>query len=101
MCSHSKRESMKKVIVCVNARANPDQPSCAARGGLEIADALERALLEGGLPLVLERFACLGRCNMGPNIKFSPGGQCLHHVRPNHLAPVLRAAEAFVRTEKS
>ena len=86
---------MKKVIVCVNARANPDQPSCAARSGVALADALEKILLQRGLPLTLERFECLGSCNKGPNIKFSPGGKFLHHVRPDHLAPVVRAMEAF------
>ena len=86
---------MKKVIVCVNARANPDQPSCAARGGAELADRLENILLQSGLPLVLERFECLGSCNKGPNIKLSPGGKFLHHVRLDHLEPVVRAMEAF------
>ena len=86
---------MKKVIVCVNARANPDQPSCAARGGVELADALEKILLQRCLPLILERFECLGRCNMGPNIKFSPGGKFLHHVRAGHIDQAVRAMEAF------
>lgn len=86
---------MKKMIVCVNFRANPDQPSCAARGAVEIADALELALRERSLPLELERFECLGRCNIGPNIMFAPGGKFLHHVRPDDLARVVRAMEAF------
>jgi len=52
-------------------------------------------LLQRGLPLTLERFECLGSCNKGPNIKFSPGGKFLHHVRPDHLESVVRAMEAF------
>lgn len=91
---------MKKVIVCVNMRANPDQPSCAARGGVALAEALEQAIEERGLPLTLERFECLGRCNMGPNVKLAPGGAFLHHVRPDHIAPVLRAMEKFSRSDE-
>lgn len=88
---------MRKVIVCVHARANPDQPSCAGRGGVQIADALELALRERNLPLELERFECLGSCSQGPNVKFVPDGKFLHRVRPQHLGPLLRAMEQFAR----
>jgi hypothetical protein len=45
----------KIVTVCINRRANPDAPSCGARGGLEIADALEAAISSQGLPVRLDQ----------------------------------------------
>lgn len=66
------------ITVCINHRANPDMPSCGARGGEAIADWLEHAAQ--GLSLRVERFNCLGKCELGPNLKVSPGGRFCHGV---------------------
>ena len=38
-----------KVLICVNLRFQSGKPSCAARGSLEIAEAIERGVLERNL----------------------------------------------------
>lgn len=66
--------TLHKIVVCVNHRANPDKPSCGARGGEAIACALEQALEKDGLTIPVERFNCLGRCETGPNLRLVPAG---------------------------
>jgi NADH:ubiquinone oxidoreductase subunit E len=87
---------VKKVIVCVNRRSNPEQPSCAARGGVALADRLERELSLRGVSVTLERFHCLGRCEDGPNLKLAPGGQFHTHIRPEDVDELLGEIESFV-----
>ncbi len=87
---------MKKVIVCINHRANPSQPSCGARGGGEtLALKLEQEIAARGLNIKLERFRCLGCCRDGPNLKLAPNGRFISHVTPDKLEPVLLEIEAF------
>lgn len=90
-------EITKTVTVCVNYRANPDAPSCGARGGLEIAEALEAAVAECGLPVVVERFNCLGMCERGPNLKLSPGGGFCQGVHLEDLPQLLEKITAFAK----
>lgn len=85
----------KHVTVCVNRRANPDQPSCGMRGGLEIAEALRRAIEERGLEIEVRTFNCLGKCELGPNAKLSPGGEFCHGIQPAELEPLLQKIAAF------
>lgn len=87
----------KIVTVCINRRANPDTPSCGARGGLEIADALQAAIASQGLAVRLERFKCLGQCERGPNIKLSPGGEFCHGSSLENLPQLLLRIAAFAR----
>jgi (2Fe-2S) ferredoxin len=72
---------MKTIIVCVNHRANPNQPSCGAGGGLEIADALEAEVATNHLDMCIERFNCLGFCDSGPNLKILPDGRFVHALQ--------------------
>jgi (2Fe-2S) ferredoxin len=72
---------LNTVIVCVNQRSNPRQPSCGARGSLEIAQALEQGIVAQGITGQVERFYCLGECQRGPNLRLLPGGQFYHKVR--------------------
>lgn len=88
----------KTVTVCINRRIGPDAPSCGARGGLEIADALEAAIAARGLPVRLERFKCLGQCERGPNIKLSPGGEFCHGVTLERLPEVLERIAVFAKS---
>lgn len=88
-------KTTKTVTVCINFRANPDTPSCAARGGAEIAAALTAAIAEKGLPIAVKTFHCLGKCERGPNIKLSPGGEFIHGVQPGNLAALLDRIAAF------
>jgi (2Fe-2S) ferredoxin len=65
---------LRKIVVCVNRRDNPDMASCGARGGEAIASALEQGLENQGLAVSVERFHCLGRCESGPNLRLAPAG---------------------------
>ena len=87
----------KIVTVCINRRASPDTPSCGARGGLQIADALEAAIAAQGLPVRLERFKCLWQCERGPNIKLSPGGEFCNGVTLEDLPQVLQRIAVFAK----
>jgi (2Fe-2S) ferredoxin len=87
----------KIVTVCVNYRSNPDAPSCGARGGEKIAQALEIAIAERGLPVVVERFYCLGMCEHGPNLKLSPGGVFCQGVHHGDLPQLLEKIAAFAK----
>ena len=86
-CSRSSRRL--EILVCVNRRANPWQPSCAARGGEAIAEALEAAVAARSLPVTITRIHCLGRCDHGPNLRIAPAGPFHHHVRPEDLPGIL------------
>ena len=70
-------EKLEAIVVCVNQRFSTSKPSCAGRGSVEIADALEREIALRGLPVKLERIRCLGQCYKGPTVRFSPGGAFL------------------------
>jgi NADH:ubiquinone oxidoreductase subunit E len=85
----------KIVTVCVNYRSNPEAPSCAARGGVEIADALAAAIDARNLPVTVERFHCLGFCDRGPNLKLSPGGGFCYGVRIEDMPQLLEQIVAF------
>lgn len=76
---------MKTIIVCANHRANPNQPSCGARGGIEIADLAEAEVSRLGLNIHIERFNCLGFCNRGPNLKIAPDGRFIYGAKPEDI----------------
>lgn len=63
--------------MCVNARPTQGRPSCAARGGDSLAQALElRATTDPRLVgrIAVTRTGCLGPCFDGPNIVVYPEG---------------------------
>lgn len=70
------------IIVCVNRRSGHDTPSCAARGGEALAQALETAA--AGTGVTVTRLKCFGRCAEGPNVRIRGGrffrGACLDDV---------------------
>ena len=86
---------MKKVIVCINHRVNPGQPSCAARGSRQFADLIESGIRDGKIDIELERFMCLGRCERGPNIKLVPGGHFITGVHAGNIPKIMDEIRAF------
>ncbi len=92
---------MKKVIVCTRHRANPDQPSCAARGSLDLAAWLEREIAARGWDIRLERFDCLGRCEDGPNLRLAPGGPFHQAVTAAQRDALLLEIERFCQVDKT
>lgn len=89
---------MKTALVCIHQRTNPSQPSCGQRGGLEIAEVLTREIADRGLDIHLERFACLGLCNEGPNVKLSPEGPFLSHLAPDGINALMGEIERFIES---
>ncbi len=88
---------MKQLIVCINHRANPAQPSCGARGSVLLADHLQQEIIRQEIPITLQRYACLGRCNDGPNLKLAPGGEFISAVTMDQMERVLQQITAFAR----
>jgi (2Fe-2S) ferredoxin len=79
------KSALKSIIVCVNHRANPNQPSCGARGGVEIAELAEAEVTRRGLNIRIEQFNCLGFCDRGPNLKIAPDGGFIYGVKPEDI----------------
>jgi NADH:ubiquinone oxidoreductase subunit E len=88
---------MKKVIVCVNYRANPNQPSCAARGSEEIAQCIETEVVKRNLAVCVERFNCLGQCERGPNVRLAPDGKFFNRLGKQDLPALMLEIEQFSR----
>lgn len=62
------------LLICVNRRFKGGEPSCAARGSVAIANAIEKGVRERRIDITVERIICLGQCTQGPTLKLSPGG---------------------------
>lgn len=88
---------LRKIVVCVNHRANPDQPSCGARGSEAIACALEQALKDYNLSIPVERFNCLGRCEAGPNIRLVPAGPFYQQLSVSDIPALMADIEKFYK----
>jgi len=86
---------MKKVIVCVNHRSNPNNPSCGARGGAAIANTLEQFLLSEQLDIQIARFKCLGLCEQGPNLRLAPDGRFFYGVCTQNMDEIKSALRDF------
>ena len=74
---------MKVLTVCINVR-KPPFASCGARGSLQLLEELRQK----NLPIELQTIACLGKCEIGPNARLSPG---------NHWFNRIASAEELVR----
>jgi len=84
---------MKTVIICINHRANPNNPSCGARGSEKIATALQQQITARNLPFTLQRFKCLGHCDKGPNLRIAPDGPFFYGVTEDMLEQVMAEIE--------
>ena len=90
-------ERPTKILVCVNRRFQSGEPSCAARGSIEIADAIERGVLERNIDITFERFICFGQCTKGPTVKLAPGDFILG-TTPDMVDGILDRLEAACGT---
>ena len=88
---------MKSILICTNHRANPNQPSCGARGADALKQQLSDAVIASGLTLGVKDIQCLGECDIGPNLRLIPGGQSFHHIDANSIPTVLKAAKLFLK----
>lgn len=88
---------MKKILVCTNFRANPNNPSCAARNSKEILAELAQALKQKNIPIDATESPCMGFCNIGPNIHFVPGGLFLHGDAVKDLGKIVKETKRFLK----
>ena len=83
------------VMVCVNERSSA-QPSCAQRGGVQLADSLENVLAEYDLGVPVKRILCFGRCKEGPVMRIAPGGVFFVGMTRERLGEVVAAVQTAI-----
>ena len=86
---------MKTILVCTNYRANPNNPSCAARGSKELAENLRQLLKTNAMAVHVEESPCLGFCQIGPNMRLVPNGPFFHSLSEEKLDDLILAAQKF------
>ena len=87
----------KQLLVCTNYRANPNNPSCAARGSKKIAIELQQVLQKNNVAIEVEESPCMGFCNVGPNLRLIPNGEFFHEVSAEKLPVIIQAAKKFTQ----
>lgn len=70
---------MKVLTVCINVR-KPPFASCGARGSLLLLEKLKSGIEKRGLPVEVQTIACLGKCDIGPNARLSPGNRWFNRI---------------------
>ena len=72
---------MSKAVltVCINVR-KPPFASCGARGSLVLKEEISRRIAERGLSIEVQTIACLGKCDIGPNARLSPGNHWFNRI---------------------
>lgn len=89
---------MKKLLICTNFRASPHQASCAARGSLLLASALQQTIKNENLTIEIEQVNCLGFCDVGINLHLSPNGEFIHQANCSEQsqASILFSVKKFI-----
>jgi NADH:ubiquinone oxidoreductase subunit E len=87
----------KKIIVCTNFRANPNNPSCAGRGSPKVMAALSAQLAQENCPITVEESPCLGYCEIGPNLRLMPNGEFFHEVSHDKLGKIIKKTKLFLK----
>jgi NADH:ubiquinone oxidoreductase subunit E len=87
----------KKILVCTNYRANPNNPSCAARGSKEIAAELVQELYKRNVLIEVEEIQCMGYCNVGPNVRLIPNGAFFHEISSKKFGEIIKATKLFLQ----
>ena len=87
----------KKILICTNFRANPNNPSCAARGSKNVLEALQLALKQKNLPIKIEESPCLGFCDIGPNLRLMPNEEFFHGVSDSDLSAIIKSIKRFLK----
>ena len=83
--------------MCTNFRANPNNPSCAARGSKAVMAALLQELKQKNLPITVEESPCLGFCEVGPNLRLMPNGAFFHSVSDKKLSAIIKSTKRFLK----
>ena len=93
---HKKAEGLKSIMVCCGT-------GCRARGGLDVAAAIEKQLKKAGLAKVkveLTRTGCHGWCEQGPIVTVEPAGTFYVKVKPENAASIVQAFKEGTTVEK-
>lgn len=77
------------LLICINRRFRLDEPSCAARGSLELATRLEAGVRARRINVTIERSVCMGRCPTGPTLRLIPNGTFFDSPRLEDAAAIL------------
>ncbi len=80
----------EELLICVNQR--PRSVSCGGRDSAVIATAIEVGIAERGLDIEVLRIHCLGRCELGPNLRLI-GKEFHHRVRLEEVDVLLDELE--------
>lgn len=83
------------LLICTNRRFRLDEPSCAARGSLELATRLEDGVRSRRINVTIERSVCMGRCTTGPTVRLIPGGKFFESPRADDAAAILDELETL------
>lgn len=81
-----------EVMVCVNRRFGGTKPSCAERGSLALASAIEAALRAVGSPVPVTRSVCQNACEQGPAVRVLPGPVLFRAVSADDVAQIVATA---------
>ena len=87
----------KKLLVCTNFRANPNHPSCAARGSKEMAIYLAQQLQKKNVSIEIEEIQCMGYCKVGPNVRLIPNGEYFHEISARKFTEIIKATKLFLK----
>lgn len=88
----------KKLLVCTNYRANPNNPSCAARGSNELLTTLAQELQREKVSIEVEEIQCMGYCNVGPNLRLIPNGEIFHDVSAKKFGEIIKATKKILKS---
>jgi (2Fe-2S) ferredoxin len=83
----------KHVFICINERADGDaRGCCAARGGMQVADAFQSKLHEHGLKRIVRanKAGCLDQCARGVTIVVYPEGTWYGNVTVDDVDEIVR-----------
>lgn len=103
--SSRRTEPPSSILVCINRRIGMrfgrEVPSCAGRGSETLADLIELRLKERGLAdrVEVERFFCFAQCEVGPNVRFFPGGTWFSGVGQEDVGAILDRLEGALAAE--
>lgn len=85
----------KQLLVCTNFRANPNNPSCAARDSQLVLIALKTALVKKNIVIETVESPCMGYCKVGPTVRLVPNGEFFYEVSAKKLANLIKTVEKF------
>ena len=81
------------LLICCHSRTGAG--SCTGNGGgAPLRDALAAEVAARDLPWQVAGIGCLGRCDLGPNLRAAPGGPVLTGCRADDAARLVERLQA-------